>query len=157
MQASMRKKPKIQNNSDKLLKQLLQEKKYDEDVSFCEMLIPMLKNLSTDQKHCAKIDILNALNGATKYSPQNVMPPRVNLLRLIHLLKLNTLHLVIHLSFFNLHLISLQLNTRHPIHLVSFPNLSLNRLLKTNTRYLSVHIFQILHLKFLIRSRGEWF
>lgn len=50
LKASMRKKPKIQNNSnDDLLKQLLQEKKYDEDVSFCEMLIPMLKNLSTDQ------------------------------------------------------------------------------------------------------------
>lgn len=79
LKASMRKKPKIQNNSDDdLLKQLLQEKKYDEDVSFCEMLIPMLKNLSTDQKHYAKIEILNALNRATKYSPQNVMPPRVS-------------------------------------------------------------------------------
>ncbi|XP_044750904.1 uncharacterized protein LOC123311165 [Coccinella septempunctata] len=38
------------------------ERKYDEDVSFCEMLIPMLKNLSKQQKHFARIEILNVLN-----------------------------------------------------------------------------------------------
>ncbi|CAG5020102.1 unnamed protein product [Parnassius apollo] len=74
---SMRKKTKIQNNSDDELLKLLQDKTYDEDVSFCEMIIPMLKNLSTDQKHYAKIEILNVLNRATKYSPQNFIPPRV--------------------------------------------------------------------------------
>ncbi|CAG5051913.1 unnamed protein product [Parnassius apollo] len=55
LKASMRKKSKNLNNSDDELLKLLQEKKYDEDVSFCEMLIPMLKNLSIDQKHYAKI------------------------------------------------------------------------------------------------------
>ncbi|CAG4943811.1 unnamed protein product [Parnassius apollo] len=71
----MRKKSKNLNNSDDECNR--QEKKYDEDVSFCEMLISML-NLLIDQKHYAKIEILNALNTATKYSPliQNVMPPR---------------------------------------------------------------------------------
>ncbi|KAL4702614.1 hypothetical protein ACJJTC_016090 [Scirpophaga incertulas] len=80
LKASMRKntKTKSLNNSDDELLKLLQEKNYDEDVSFCEMVIPMLKNLSTEQKHYAKIEILNALNRATKFSPQNTMRRRVS-------------------------------------------------------------------------------
>ena len=80
LKASMRKKTKTKsrNNSDDELLKLFQEKQYDEDVSFCEMIIPMLKNLSTEQKHYAKIEILNALNRATKFSPQNTMRPRVS-------------------------------------------------------------------------------
>lgn len=78
LKASMRKKNRNQNNSDDEILKLLQEKKYDEDVSFCEMIIPMLKNLSIEQKHYAKIEILNALNRATKYSPENFIPPRAS-------------------------------------------------------------------------------
>ncbi|KAJ0172680.1 hypothetical protein K1T71_011819 [Dendrolimus kikuchii] len=65
----------VQSGDDEILK-LLKDKKYDEDVSFCEMIIPMLKKLSTEQKHYAKIEILNALNRANKYSPEKFMSPR---------------------------------------------------------------------------------
>lgn len=78
LKSNFRKKCRNQNNSDDELLKLLQDKKYDEDVSFCEMIIPMLKNLSTEQKHYAKIEILNALNRANKYSPDNFMPPRAS-------------------------------------------------------------------------------
>ncbi|CAG5020591.1 unnamed protein product [Parnassius apollo] len=43
LKASMRKKSKNLNNSDDELLKLLQEKKYDEDISFCAMLISILK------------------------------------------------------------------------------------------------------------------
>lgn len=78
LKTSMRKKGRIQNNSDDEILKLLKDKKYDEDVSFCEMIIPMLKKLSAEQKHYAKIEILNALNRANKYSPENFMPPRAS-------------------------------------------------------------------------------
>lgn len=44
---------------------------WDEDVSFSEMIIPMLKNLNIDQKHYAKVEIMNILNKARYF----VSPP----------------------------------------------------------------------------------
>lgn len=74
----MRKKGRIQNNCEDEILKLLKDKKYDEDVSFCEMIIPMVRKFSTEQKHYAKIEILNALNSANKYSPENFMSPRAS-------------------------------------------------------------------------------
>ncbi|XP_072933713.1 uncharacterized protein [Epargyreus clarus] len=48
--------------------------RYDEDVSFTEMLIPMLKKLSDDQKLYARIEILQILNNAKNYCPPDVKP-----------------------------------------------------------------------------------
>ncbi|KAI5646545.1 alcohol dehydrogenase transcription factor myb/SANT-like domain-containing protein [Phthorimaea operculella] len=41
----------------------------DEDVCFTDMLIPMLRKLDDDQKHFAKVEILNILNLAKRYVP----------------------------------------------------------------------------------------
>lgn len=73
LKTSMRKKGRIRNNSDDEILKLFKDRKYDEDVSFCEMIIPMIK-----QKHYAKIEILNALNRANNYSPENFMPLRAS-------------------------------------------------------------------------------
>ncbi|KAI5631435.1 alcohol dehydrogenase transcription factor myb/SANT-like domain-containing protein [Phthorimaea operculella] len=42
---------------------------YDEDVCFTDMLLPMLRKLDDDQKHFAKVEILNVLNLAKRYVP----------------------------------------------------------------------------------------
>ncbi|KAI5646546.1 hypothetical protein NE865_01479 [Phthorimaea operculella] len=42
---------------------------FDEDVCFTDMLLPMLRKLDDDQKHFAKVEILNVLNLAKRYVP----------------------------------------------------------------------------------------
>ncbi|KAJ2940337.1 hypothetical protein O0L34_g11 [Tuta absoluta] len=43
----------------------------DEDVCFTDMLLPMLRKLDDDQKHFAKVEILNVLNMAKRYVPES--------------------------------------------------------------------------------------
>lgn len=45
------------------------EKNFDEDISFAEMLIPMLRKLNDDQKLYAKMEVLNAMDRAKRYVP----------------------------------------------------------------------------------------
>lgn len=58
LKVNLRKKKCLTNvnttTCDDDLIQLLKDKKYDEDISFCKMLIPMIRNLSSEQKHNAK-------------------------------------------------------------------------------------------------------
>ncbi|XP_077296617.1 uncharacterized protein LOC143918551 [Arctopsyche grandis] len=58
--------PKIKPRGDTLVEILNKQKKdeLDEDRKFAQMLVPMFKNLNEDQKHYARIEILNALHTA---------------------------------------------------------------------------------------------
>ncbi|CAH2215960.1 jg26461 [Pararge aegeria aegeria] len=42
---------------------------YDEDVNFSQMIVPMLRKLNDDQKHFAKIEIMNVLQKAKSFYP----------------------------------------------------------------------------------------
>ena len=75
---TLRKKTNARENTDceeELLNILQnQNRTYDEDVSFSEMIIPTLKNLNIDQKHYAKVEILNILNKARYFAPPPMQP-----------------------------------------------------------------------------------
>ncbi|KAL4709482.1 hypothetical protein ACJJTC_012819 [Scirpophaga incertulas] len=60
---------KENTDEEELLNILRKKQIHDEDVSFAEMLIPMLRKLNDDQKLYAKIEILNAMDRAKKYVP----------------------------------------------------------------------------------------
>lgn len=47
-----------------------QHEEINEDKSFALMLVPMLGKLNDDQKHFAKIEILNVMNKARNYKPK---------------------------------------------------------------------------------------
>ncbi|XP_028043192.1 uncharacterized protein LOC114252765 [Bombyx mandarina] len=42
---------------------------YDEDINFSQMIVPMLRKLNDDQKHFAKVEIMNILQKAKSFYP----------------------------------------------------------------------------------------
>ena len=71
---------KTQSNNDvyeqKLLDYLTSKEnpgEYDEDINFSQMVVPMLRKLNDEQKHFAKIEIMNILQRAKAFHPS--VPP----------------------------------------------------------------------------------
>ncbi|GBP82442.1 hypothetical protein EVAR_60171_1 [Eumeta japonica] len=64
---------KAQNGNTDFNEELLdilcekKEQNFDEDVSFAEMLIPMLRKLNEEQKLYAKVELLNAMHRTKRY------------------------------------------------------------------------------------------
>ncbi|XP_022834828.1 uncharacterized protein LOC111362387 [Spodoptera litura] len=56
-------------NTSKKQTNVEENSEYDEDVNFSKMLVPMLRKLNDDQKHYAKIEILNILHKAKSFNP----------------------------------------------------------------------------------------